>query len=361
MAKPLGDVIRSASDVDAETIAHRTAPIRFRALAHHTHVRVRGTMSCLAMSGALAAAHRSASGPRPIAASESRAIAWRSSVSSRARLVRASIFRGCARGARGAGGARFPSRPRGRGISRVRALKSFDPETATIEGLTPLAEICDAFVCKSSPAVEGSLRQVAADVCALREDTRSTAPYAPDVCFDDGARVFEGVEGFQTHTFVKDVVGNARAAVTRMAMRDGETGEIEWLLVGDAPGGAVDVSVRTTLTMNLITGRVVKHEERWDFSKCGGSAGAFLRTARVAAAAPKNAADAAAKAARSIDDLVASVDLGKEDEEVFVDPNDPMKFFTESNKPEDDYLNYALFVAALWLVFEGLKATQTLH
>jgi hypothetical protein len=55
------------------------------------------------------------------------------------------------------------------------------------------------------------------------------------------------------------------------------------------------------------------------------------------------------------------VDFGKKDEEVFVDPNDPMKFFTESNKPEDDYLTYALFVAALWLVFEGLKATQTLR
>jgi len=240
-------------------------------------------------------------------------------------------------------------------------LKSFDPETATIEGLTPLAEICDAFVCKSSPAVEGSLRQVAADVCALREDTRSKAPYAPDVRFDDGARVFQGVEGFETHTFIKDVVGNARAAVTRMAMENGETGVVEWRLVGDAPGGSVDVFVTTTLTMNLITGRVVRQEERWDFSRCGGSAGTFLRTARAAAAAPKNVAGAVADAAKSLDDLIGSVDFGKKDEEVFVDPNDPMKFFTESNKPEDDYLNYALFVAAMWLVFEGLKATQTLH
>ena len=313
------------------------------------------------MSGALAAAHRTASGPRAIGTSESRAIAWRSSVSKRARLPRASVFRGCARGA-SADCARFLTHSRGRAsFLHVQALKSFDPETATIEGLTPLAEICDAFVCKSSPAVEGSLRQIAADVCALREDKRSTAPYAPDVRFDDGARVFQGVQGFETHTFVRDVVGNAAAAVTRMAMEDGETGVVEWRLVGDAPGGAVDVSVRATLTMNLITGRVVKQEERWDFSKCGGSAGTFLRAARLAAAAPKNAADAAAAAARRLDDLLASVNLGKEDEEVFVDPNDPMKFFTESNKPEDDYLNYALFVAALWLVFEGLKATQTLH
>ena len=59
--------------------------------------------------------------------------------------------------------------------------------------------------------------------------------------------------------------------------------------------------------------------------------------------------------------VAGSLGLGGEEREVQVDPNDPMKFFTESNKPEDDYLNYALFVAAMWLVFEGLKATQTLH
>ena len=310
-------------------------------------------MSCLAMSGALAAAHRTASGPRAIATSESRAIAWRSAVSSRARLERCSFS---------LNGARSASRSRGRTPLRVSASKSFDPETATIEGLVPLAEICDAFVCKSSPAVEGSLRQVAADVCALREDTRSKAPYAPDVRFDDGARVFEGVEGFETHTFIKDVVGNARAAVTRMAMENGETGVVEWRLVGDAPGGSVDVFVTTTLTMNLITGRVVKQEEKWDFSRCGGSAGTFLQTARAAAAAPKNVAGAVADAAKFFDHLIDEmVDFGKKDEEVFVDPNDPMKFFTESNKPEDDYLTYALFVAALWLVFEGLKVTQTLR
>ena len=86
------------------------------------------------------------------------------------------------------------------------------------------------------PGGGGIAAKSPADVCALREDTRSKAPYAPDVRFDDGARAFEGVEGFETHTFIKDVVGNARAAVTRMAMENGETGVVEWRLVGDAPG-----------------------------------------------------------------------------------------------------------------------------
>ena len=244
-------------------------------------------------------------------------------------------------------------------LTPIRALKSFDPANATIEGLTPLAEICDDFICKSSPAVEGSLRQIAQDICALREDKRSKAPYAPDVVFDDGARQFTGVEGFESHTFIADVIGNPKCAITKMKMETNDLATIEWRLIGDAPGGKADVNVVSTLTMNLITGRVVEHKESWNFDDCDSTAGSFLQTARTASATPKNIKDAANDAARKLNDAIASVDVSN-DEEVFVDPNDPMKFFTESNKPQDDYLNYALFVAALWLVFEGLKATQTL-
>jgi len=36
-------------------------------------------------------------------------------------------------------------------------------------GLTPLSEICNDFECMSSPAVEGSLRQIAKDIVSLKE------------------------------------------------------------------------------------------------------------------------------------------------------------------------------------------------
>ena len=64
---------------------------------------------------------------------------------------------------------------------RANPLRSFDPEEETIPGLVPLDRICDDFVCKSSPAVEGSLRQIATDICALREDKRSVTPFGMDV------------------------------------------------------------------------------------------------------------------------------------------------------------------------------------
>jgi len=181
-----------------------------------------------------------------------------------------------------------------------------------------------------------------------------------DVKYDDGERKFEGREGFTNHTYIKDNVDDARAAVTEMRMGELDTATIVWRLRGRNSGGALDVEVTTTLRLNLITGRATEVTERWDPAGSDAGAAAVLASSRKASALPKNIADAAAKLGRSISDSFGSGD-GDEMKDVYVDPNDPMKFFTESNKPEDDYLQYALFVAALWLVYEGLKATATLH
>ena len=126
------------------------------------------------------------------------------------------------------------------------------------------------------------------------------------------------------------------------------------------PGGKLDVAVSTELVMNLITGRATRCKETWDASASDAGAASFLKSTRAATAIPKNVADAARRAAKDLGEKFGSADdAGAED--VYVDPNDPMKFFTNNNKPEDDYLQYALFVAALWLVYEGLKATVTLN
>ena len=87
------------------------------------------------------------------------------------------------------------------------------------------------------PAVEGSLRQIATDIVALREDKRSLNPFANDLEYDDGARAFVGRDGFADHTYIRDTVGEPRAAVTRMAMDGLDRATIEWRLVGSTPGG----------------------------------------------------------------------------------------------------------------------------
>ena len=145
---------------------------------------------------------------------------------------------------------------RGSGIPRnANPLRSFDPEEATIPGLIPLDQICDDFVCKSSPAVESSLRQIATDICAIREDKRSVNPFAVDVKYDDGERKFEGREGFTNHTYIKDNVDDARAAVTEMRMGDLDAATIEQLV----PGRAVHRGPVLTVPGTLLQDRTLLH------------------------------------------------------------------------------------------------------
>jgi hypothetical protein len=242
---------------------------------------------------------------------------------------------------------------------RANPLRSFDPEEETIPGLVPLDRICDDFVCKSSPAVEGSLRQIATDICALREDKRSVTPFAMDVQYDDGERRFEGRDGFGDHAYIRDNVQDAKAAVTTMRMGELDDATIVWRLRGRNSGGDLDVEVTTKLRLNLITGRATEVTEVWDASASDAGAAAVLASSRKASALPKNIADAAAKLGRSISDQFGSGD-GDEMKDVQVDPNDPMKFFTENNTPQDDYLQIALFIAAIYLVVKLLEAAQTI-
>ena len=242
---------------------------------------------------------------------------------------------------------------------RANPLRSFDPEEETIPGLVPLDRICDDFVCKSSPAVEGSLRQIATDICALREDKRSVTPFGMDVQYDDGERRFEGRDGFGDHTYIRDNVQDAKAAVTTMRMGELDDATIVWRLRGRNSGGDLDVEVTTNLRLNLITGRATEVTEVWDTSASDAGAAAVLASSRKASALPKNIADAAAKLGRSISDQFGSGD-GDEMKDVQVDPNDPMKFFTENNTPQDDYLQIALFIAAIYLVVKLLEAAQTI-
>ena len=68
-------------------------------------------------------------------------------------------------------------------VLRAARPGSFDPTDITIQGLTPLSEICDDFVCKSSPAVESSLRQIATDLVVGGVRSHHTMLSLNLVCF----------------------------------------------------------------------------------------------------------------------------------------------------------------------------------
>jgi len=247
----------------------------------------------------------------------------------------------------------------------LRSLRSFDASDITIAGLIPLDEICDEFVCKSSPAVEGSLRQIARDIVSRKEAGRSMTPFANDVVFDDGARRFVGKESYAAHSYIADNVAGAAAAVESMKMLGLDMAEVKWRLQGTNPGGNLDVKVTAMIQLNLITGRAVSHTEEWDMSLCDSNAATFLNFTRVASAVPKNLADAASKASKDIQDKLGKLTQGGgpkvgNNNDIYMDPNDPMKFFQDANGPKDDILQIALLLAAIYLVVKLLESVERL-
>jgi len=142
-------------------------------------------------------------------------------------------------------------------------------------------------------------------------------------------------------------------------MGDLDAATIVWRLRGRNSGGELDVEVTTTLRLNLITGRATEVTERWDPAGSDAGAAAVLASSRKATALPKNIADAAARLGKSIEEKFGS---GDDDQmkDVYADPNDPMKFFTNNNTPQDDYLQIALFLAAIYLVVKLLEAAQSI-
>ena len=130
---------------------------------------------------------------------------------------------------------------------------------------------------------------------------------------------------------------------------------------GNAFEDKVDIRVTTELTMNLITGRATSVTESWDLEGCDAAAATFVNATRVAAALPKNLADAAGKVGDELQGLIGGDGEDEMGKDIQADPNDPMKFFQNTNTPQDDYLQLALFASALYLVFRLFQETQTLH
>ena len=87
---------------------------------------------------------------------------------------------------------------------------------ASVDGLR---EPCDDFVCKSSPAVENTLKSLIKDVNAARGTNRSAAPYSPDVTYDDGALRFAGSEKYKRYcSYIENNLRQVTTRVTEISM-----------------------------------------------------------------------------------------------------------------------------------------------
>jgi len=253
----------------------------------------------------------------------------------------------------------------GQSSMKIRPRASADEEfRASVDGLSK--DPCDDFVCKSSPAVEQTLKSVLKDINAVRGTTRATSYFAPEVIYDDGALRFRGSNKYKKYcSYIENNLKQATARVTSISMVEGglDAARIVWELNGVNDIGKVGVDITATYKMNLITGRVLEHREVWvvNPARTEAQAGALLESTRKAHALPLNAMEAYDGVKKSIDEVMDKFkgnDDTRASQDVYVDPNDPMKFFQQEDTSKTDLLQFATAAAVLFLitkVFEVLN------
>eukprot|EP00223_Ostreococcus_mediterraneus_P004648 CAMPEP_0174587010 /NCGR_PEP_ID=MMETSP0929-20130131/29392_1 /TAXON_ID=548131 ORGANISM="Ostreococcus mediterraneus, Strain clade-D-RCC2572" /NCGR_SAMPLE_ID=MMETSP0929 /ASSEMBLY_ACC=CAM_ASM_000573 /LENGTH=292 /DNA_ID=CAMNT_0015769045 /DNA_START=19 /DNA_END=897 /DNA_ORIENTATION=- len=240
---------------------------------------------------------------------------------------------------------------------KTRATAGTDDEfRASVEGMS--ADPCDDFVCKSSPAVERTLKTVLKDINALRGTTRSTSSYAPDVVYDDGVLKFRGADKYKKYcSYIENNLKQATSRVTSISMVDGglDAARVTWELNGVNDIGRVGVDIECTYKMNLITGRILEHREMWvvNPSRTDAQAGALLESTRKAHALPLNIMETYDGVKKSMDDVLRKFSVDNDDDaskDMYTDPNDPMKFFQNEDTSKTDILQLATAAAVLFLI-----------
>ena len=262
-------------------------------------------------------------------------------------------------------GAGAPLRDRGttlspnicrRGTTRTPSLRSnsnrtrcLPPRTSdVVENLSE--DYCDDFVCKSSPAVEQSVKQLARDICS----TAGWSPrqFAPKVSYSDKAlRRFEGNEKYGRLTFLRDF--QCKVAILKMSMLDLDTACIEWTWTGEHALGTVDLRCRSTFDLNVITGKVTAHREDWDFGTAN-TASAVFAVSRLTWSLQENLVDVAEK-------VREAANQSKEDMEsdrYFVDPMDPKKYIQQQDTTFDDALQLGIVLTLIYACVQVLRTIE---
>ncbi len=126
--------------------------------------------------------------------------------------------------------------------------------------------------------------------------------------------------------------------------------------VADGANGDALQNVKSELSLNLITGRILKTHDSWSFAPQTPPGAAALYTARrFAYSAALNASDVAADVAKAVEDATSP----KVDEQIFKDPSgDPLKFFQQQDTTMTDAFQLALVLASLWLVAKVIMLTS---
>lgn len=147
--------------------------------------------------------------------------------------------------------------------------------------------------------------------------------------------------------FVPRYVKGATVTISKMRMEGTGAAVIDWRLRGTVGPFPVDVDMTSTISLNLLTGQIEKHEEAWSLRRCSPPAAAAWTTARAAWAASAGGAEVA-KSTSSMLDSLTSMD----EDEGFTqpNPNDPMKFFQQKDTFKEDAFTFVGFLLLLYVM-----------
>ncbi|XP_050208298.1 uncharacterized protein LOC126657630 [Mercurialis annua] len=220
-------------------------------------------------------------------------------------------------------------------------------------------ELCNEFVCISSPMVEATARQLARDILELREGNRALGTFAASVKYKDPVRSFSGREKYKRPLWVTGALDNPSVTVQEMVMLSTSELSIKWTIKGKAKSilngvGDLIIKVNSQFTLNQISGQVIEHEESWDLSASSPTAQAFFWTSRrlfATVEAGKDFSD-------FVKNLATRLPTEKENLEIFPDPTgDPTKFFQRDDSFQRDAYQILIFLAVIYFIVQFLKTT----
>ncbi|DBA76252.1 TPA: hypothetical protein ACH3X1_009972 [Trebouxia sp. C0004] len=230
-----------------------------------------------------------------------------------------------------------------------------DTSEIQIEGIEQ--NYCDDFVCTSSPAVEQNLRALARDV--VRTSTWTSDLFADEVRYKDKFRSTEGIAQYKRQTYLAGAVKAPKVLVTKLRMISRDVGAVSYRMRGSIASVPVDIDFEDVFELNLLTGRVLKHTETWDLSRCSLPAKAAFIASRIIWATRQQASDTKDGGSKIMESF-SSLDEG--DQQGFIqNPSDPTRFLQPQDNGNKDLIQVALVIAVLYLIYntysqiEGIK------
>uniref|UniRef100_A0A383VL89 Uncharacterized protein n=1 Tax=Tetradesmus obliquus TaxID=3088 RepID=A0A383VL89_TETOB len=227
-------------------------------------------------------------------------------------------------------------------------------DNMSIQGLQE--DYCNDFECTSSPAVEMTVRQLAKDITKFKFNTNF---FQPDATYSDGFWSFSGSGNYRKPSWAREALSKPHATVQKLQMLDSGKAQINWTLNGGLSGMSVAIPITSVFELNLVTGRVTSHTESWDLSGLATPAAAAAMGSRViwsAKAASKAASD---NISSKVNESLSSLTSMDEDE-YYMNPNDPTRFFQKNDNGMNDVIMLGLGVSALYLVFKVFEQLETM-